>query len=87
MDGNDGLSLALSGAVVLGAWALRPGASGDVDRHVGWWIGTLHALMAVATLRGAVAAHDTGFLVAMLTFTIYASGMAMVEIRHALRTR
>jgi hypothetical protein len=83
MNGNDGLTLALLGAVGLGAWALRPAA----DRRVGWWTGILHALMAVATLRGAVAAHDTGFLVAMLTFTVYAAGMAMVEVIHVLRGR
>jgi len=84
---SDLASLVLTAAVLAGALALRPRIDGDASRLVGWWLGFLHALLAVFAVRAAVLTHVFAFRAAMITFTGYAVGMAVSEVLVLLRPK
>ena len=86
MDLNDTASLALLGLVLVGAIVLKSRIGADGDRMSGWWIGVLHGLFAVLTLRASVLAHDVAFHWAMLSFTVYALGMTVAEAMILLKS-
>jgi len=84
---NDLASLVLTAVVLAGGLALRPRIEGDASRLVGWWIGFLHALLAVVAVRAAISADVFAFRAAMITFTGYAVGMAVSEVLVLLRPK
>ena len=80
---TDAMFLTIAAAAVAATYRMTARIAG-VDR-VGWWIGLLCGLGALAALSVAREARDVGFMAAMLAFATFGAAMSVAEMLRHLR--